>query len=255
MEYLIDSGKWITLPPYKTYYFAMAVISNQLVLVGGLKYGGDSKLLGVWEADRKAAWTHPFPEMPTARRGCSVVVYNKWLVAAGGHGGMERLTRVEVLNTDNKQWYAGPPTPTPWNSMKTAVVGDIGYFMGGYDNTESATMRIFCISIPNLLSNITSSGTYRQMWKEITGLLLTRCTPLSLSGTLLAVGGEDRSCEPVTVIHLYQSDTMKWVKVGDLSSPRCDCACVMTADKQVLVAGGQDDQLRRLKIMDVALIA
>ncbi len=253
MEYDIGSGKWATLPSYRAYYFATAVVSNQLVLVGGLEHESYSKVLGVWGDDRKA-WTHPYPEMPTARRNCSVVVYNEWLVAAGGMAGGERLSCVEVLNTDNKQWYAGPPTPAPWNSMKTAVVGDMGYFMGGFDNAGRYTAKVYQVSIPTLLSHITSSGTDRLIWTEIPGLQLINSTPVSISGSLLAVGGRDNDDdEAVTAIDLYQPDSGAWVKVGDLLSPRCDCTCAMTTDREVLVAGGWNRKW--LKRVDIALIS
>ena len=75
MAYDTCSGKWAKLPPYRASTFAMTVIHNQLVLVGG--YGEDgnkSKVVGVWRADRKE-WTHPYPEMPTARAWCSAAVY------------------------------------------------------------------------------------------------------------------------------------------------------------------------------------
>ena len=42
---------------------------------------------------------------------CSVVGYNEWLVVVGGGGDVGLLSSVEILNTDSKQWYAGPPTP------------------------------------------------------------------------------------------------------------------------------------------------
>ena len=35
MAYDISAGKWATLPPYSTHRFAMTVIDNHLVLVGG----------------------------------------------------------------------------------------------------------------------------------------------------------------------------------------------------------------------------
>ncbi len=244
MEYEIGSGEWTTLPPYRTRYFAMAVISNQLVLVGGGEHGGYSKVLGVWGDDSRA-WIHPYPEMPTARENCSVVVHGEWLVVAGGWVGpvIGRLSCVEVLNTDSKQWYAGPPTPTPWDSMKTVVVGDIGYFMGGYDNI-AATMEVYHVCIPTLLSHITSkasNGTDRQIWKVIPGLKLTMSTPLSITGSLLAVGGRDKDGDIVTAMHLYQPDSGVWVKVGDLPSPCCECTCAMMADREVLVAGGESN--------------
>ncbi len=55
---------------------------------------------------------------------------------------------VEVLNTDSKQWCAGPPTPAPWDSMKAAVVGDMGYFMGGRDVIGFVTMKVYRLCIP-----------------------------------------------------------------------------------------------------------
>ena len=82
MTYDISTGKWATLPPYRAYGFAMTSINNQLVLVGGNKNGDSSKVLGVWDANKKQ-WTHPYPEMHTARKSCSAVVYKEWLEA--GH--------------------------------------------------------------------------------------------------------------------------------------------------------------------------
>ena len=37
MAYDISGGKWAKLPPYRAHWFAMTVISNQLVLVGGAR--------------------------------------------------------------------------------------------------------------------------------------------------------------------------------------------------------------------------
>ncbi len=256
MEYVIRSGEWTTLPPYRAPHFAMAVISNQLVL-GGEEHGGYCKVLGVWRADRKAC-TYPYPEMPTARSGCSVVVYCEWLVAAGGRAGMRHLSCVEILNTDSKQWYAGPPTPIPWDCMKTAVVGDMGYFMGGYDIPGSPTTKMYRVCIPTLLSHIitskASSGTDRQIWKEIPELQLIWSTPLSFSRSLLVIGGgRDQNTKADTAIYLYQPDNGAWAKVGDLLSPCYNCTCAMTTDKEVLVAGGWDGQ-QQLKRVNLALI-
>ena len=103
MEYGISSGIMV-LPPYRACEFTMTVISKQLVLVGGLEPGGcSSKVLGVWRTESKE-WTHPYPDMPTARFQCSAVVCNEWLAVAGGVGdSWERLSSIEVMNTDTKQ--------------------------------------------------------------------------------------------------------------------------------------------------------
>ena len=255
MVYDINTKMWTTLPPYRLSHFAMAVINQQLVLVGGGDNVGDySKVLGVWVADRKV-WIHPYPEMPTARYNCSVAVSNKWLVVAGGWVG-RHLSRVEVLNTDSKQWHVGPQTPMPWSRMKTAMVGDTVYFTGGYIGLQASTAA-YCLSFHALISNITSEAssdkTQRDVWKQVAGSQMTVSSPLSINGSLLAVGGK-KDGKAVTAINLYQPDTDMWVKVGDLPSPRCQCTCAMTRGKEVIVAGGEDKREGLLKKIDFGLL-
>ena len=111
----------------------------------------------------------------------------------------------------------------------------------------------FCI--PTLISHITSGDKEEQIWKEIHGHHLIQSAPLSVSGFLLAVGGQDKDDKTVTAIHLYQPDTEEWVKVGDLPSPRHNCTCAMIADKEVLVVGGEDGMNHDLNTADLALIS
>ena len=255
MTYDISTGKWATLPPYRAWGFAMTAINNQLVLVGGKHGGGKNKVVGVWDADNKQ-WTHPYPEMHTARSLCSAVVHNEWLVVAGGFSASAaRLSSsVEVMNSNSNQWYAGPPTPLPWYSMKTATVGDECYIMGGYPATGFRNNTVYSVSLSALTTGLNSSTRKGQIWKEISGLQTTRSTPLSISGSLLAVGGVDKDAKAVTAIHLYQPDIGEWVKVGDLPTLRYHCTCAMITDRELLVAGGCHQDGNRLKRMDIALI-
>ena len=240
MTYDISTGKWATLPPYRVCDFAMTSISNQLVLVGGVEY---SKVMGVWDTDIEQ-WTHPYPEMLTARSSCSAVVYNEWLIVAGGvTTGGAVLSSVEVMNIESKQWYAGPQTCVPWYLMKAVIVGNECLFLGGYTgmNTFSATATsiMYSVSLPKLVSNLESGETYGQIWKEISGLQTAYSTPLCISGSLFAVGGSDKDRKAVTTIHLYQPDTGEWVKVGDLPTPRYWCTCaLLNSNEEVFVAGG-----------------
>ncbi len=215
MEYDISSGKWTKYLPYRACAFAMTVINDQLVLVGGDEHGRKSKVLGVWRADMKA-WTHPYPDMLTARSHCSAVAYNEWLVVAGGLIGGHGVAYVQVMNAESKQWYVGPPTPTPWSCMKTAIVGDTCYFMGGFTTELGySTDKVYGMSLPALLSHLRSQdsregGKQDQMWTEISGLEIIWSTPLSISGSLLAVGRCDKGHNAVSAIHLYQPDTGEW---------------------------------------------
>ena len=92
--------------------------------------------------------------------------------------------------------------------------------------------------------------------ERITGTKqLRECVPLSMSGSLLAVNGRDGRNKSTTAIHLYQPNTgnSKWVKVGDLPTPRQGCICAMITDKEMLVAGGFDGK-NTLKSTDIALL-
>ena len=254
MTYDISTCKWARLPTYKASYFAMTTINYQLVLVGGDDHGDRTKLLGVWDADNKQ-WTHPYPEMHIARSHCSAVVYKEWLVVTGGvstSGAV--LSSVEVMKTNSKLWFSGPPTPIQWSYMKTAVVGDTCYFMGGAIGGIS-TDKVYTLSLSALTVQLTSREKEKNKspWKEISGIQLMNSTPLTISGSLLAVGGEDVGFKSTTAIRLYQPDTGEWVKVGNLPTPRRDCICAMIADKEMLVAGGHDRK-SILKSTDIALL-
>ena len=261
MTYDISAGKWATLPPYSTHHFAMTAINNHLVLVGGRWPDGVSSVLGVWSEDSKK-WTHPYPDMTTPRSSCSAVVYNQHLVVAGGYraggvggrGAGVKLSSVEVMNTDTKQWYAAPPTPIVWSQMKTATAGDVCYFMGGWIR-GGYTNKVYSVSLPALVSQLNSDSSVKdtQTWKELPQLPVTQAAPLSISGSLLAVGwNKDRKA--ASALHLYQPDAGQWVKVADLPSPRYHCTCILISDKELIVAGGGDNRDYCLKSTDSALI-
>ena len=111
---------------------------------------------------------------------------------------------------------------------------------------------MYSVSLSALTTGLNSSTRKGQIWKEISGLQTTYSTPLSISGSLLAVGGlKDR--KTVTAIHLYQPDTGEWVKVGDFPTPRYNCTCAMITDREMVVAGGMSgrDLLKRMDISSI----
>ena len=257
MAYNISAGKWATLSPYSTRYFAMTAIDNHLILVGGVtgmgRDGSYSKVLGVWSEESKK-WTHPYPDMTTPRHSCSAFTYKHWLVVAGGMGaGDRKISSVEVMNTDTKQWYAGPPTPIAWAEMKTAIVGDTYYFMGGY--SEGNPGNVYGASLPALVSQLNSSSSAKdtQTWKELPQSPVTYAAPFSITGSLLAVGGEDKDGIVVSALHLYQPDVGLWVKVADIPTKRLTHACIMITKNELLVAGGYFNG-RYLATMDIAQV-
>lgn len=253
MLYDISSENWSTLPPYRACDFAITAVNKHLMLVGGYDQGHTSNVLGVWSANSKE-WTHPYPEMLTARSKCSAVVYDKLLVIAGGWSdNYGILSSVEIMNIESKQWYQGPPTPIPWQSMRVAVVGDKCYFMGGSTTTRivshtSHTDMVYCLSFPSLISHLNSCEGDRQIWRKTSRLFIFDSTPLAVSGSLLAVGGRRRNDKELTTIKLYQPETKEWVTIAQLPIPRYYCTCRMISDREIIVAGGSCDGLLKVRV-------
>lgn len=234
MAYDTRLRKWHELPSYGAKNFAMTVINDQLVLVGGHDCdGATTNLLGVWKADCRH-WSHPYPFMPTKRSFASAVGYKQWLVVAGGMSSSQSMATFEVLDVVRKQWHSGPPAPVPCTRMKSTVVGDVWYLMGGCVDDQVITM-----SFPDLISLICSKQSPLQTWKIISGLGCAFSSPLCVGGSLLAVGGINMkaNAEPVSSIRRYLPETNEWVEVGALPSPIFNCTCALTTDG-VLVAGG-----------------
>lgn len=229
--------EWLELLPYRAFNFTMVIIENELVLVGGVENGEKLNVLGVWNVDNEQ-WLHPYQNMPTARSECSAVVCREWLVVAGGIGESgDRLSSLELMNIETDVWYTGPSTPVAWSSMRTAVVGDTCYFIGGYiDNSDSVTDLVYMLSLP---CDFLSTGI---KWEVLHGLQSNRSAPLSINGSLFAVGGEERG-RPLNAIHLYQPITGKWVKVGEVPTPRTNFTCTMIEASKFLVIGGRDTNM------------
>ena len=142
---------WHTLPPYECTKFAMAVVNDQLVLVGGLKTDKCTAMLGVW-SEQSRTWTNPFPPMPTARQSPSVVTHdNRWLVVVGGMT-EDTVTNVEILDTTLGQWYHGAPTPQPCYCASAAKVGNMCYVLGGFTKGGSSSNKVFSMYLDNLIS-------------------------------------------------------------------------------------------------------
>ena len=242
MVYSLQTGTWRTLPPYESGWFGMAVVNNQLVLVGGRSTSirRVTNVLGLWD-ERSQTWTHPFPVMPTARHSLSVISYQKWLVTAAGRDGRGLCSnKVELLDTLSGQWYEGSPLPKECNDITSAISGNMWYLSEGVTFAFESNKLVLCVCLGVLISQAvsqsagTTSTPTPSPWQTlITELPVPHSTALIIRGSLLTVGGFNSSA-----IHLYQPSRRRWVKVGDLPTQRPACACIVLPSGEIFVAGG-----------------
>ena len=249
MFYDPQQDSFDTLPPYTYKYFSMAIVNNQLVLVGGedVQTRKRTNKLAVWNEESRK-WTHPLPPMTTACRSSSVTSHNnRWLVVMAGVGDGTDLSRVEILDTtESRQWYHAAPLPQTCYRVSTVTIGNTCYLLGGYgghSDSGGASKKVFCVNLDDLISQALSQPAGASApptpspWMTLTDTPEAGSTSFSLNGSLLSVGG-------LGVIYHYQPISKNWIKAGELPAERshCTCTCTVLPSGEVFVAGGVCDK-------------
>ena len=246
MVYDHKQNSYDTLPPYTYKWFSMAVVNNQLVLVGGwdVQTNKRTKETGLWNEESKR-WTHPLPPMTTACYSPSVVTHNnRWLVVIGGYGDGGNLSRTEILDTiESRQWYHAASLPQPLFRALPATIGNMCYLLGGFTEGSAASKKVFSVCLDDLISQavsqpasaLPSAPPTPSPWQLLPDTPLGWSTALAFNGALLAVGGGDYGG---TEIYHYQPSRRRWIKAGELPAERCDCICTFLPSGNLYVAGG-----------------
>ncbi len=235
----LEQNRWTKLPEYTTMLFSMTSLANRLVLVGGgqlipLQLQASNQL-AVFESGE---WTHPYPPMNMGRYCATAVSFNNHIIVAGGHDDNGRIS-VEVLDVASRRWYIAQSLPHPQNNMASVLVEKRHLYLMGGDNCKTVHLNelvakaISCLDTPSL-------------WQTIEDTPLEMSSPLSIGRSLLAVGGHDDKSNPSSSIHLYQPDTRRWVKVGDLLIAQYSCTCSVLPSGEIIVAGGMTDSFTNM---------
>ena len=249
-----------TLPQYTYLYFSMAVVNNQLILIGGIDVRTEKKTnkLGVWNEQSKT-WTHQLPPMNTACDSPSVTTLNnRWLVVIGGEGdGDAALSRVDILDTESRQWYHAAPLPQSCYCAAIAIIGDTCYLVGGYTAGGTASRKVLSVNLYCLIGDAVSQPASAcapptpSPWEALPDTPLIWSTALAINGALLAIGG---GWPRPKDIYLYQPSSRSWIKVGELPTKRSRCGCTVLPSGEVFVAGGVGAGDVGIKQVDIALL-
>ena len=246
--YDIESDEWSRLPRYQCMGFGMTILHSHLTLVGGVDTSTEKATDQLAVFDRLSQdWTYPYPPMPTPRWTPAVSTYDIWLLVAGGYGG-DDLTTVELLNTSTNQWLSASPLPMPCSRMTSAILQEDWYII-------MKRKQVFRVSLPDIVSQTVDQSTTSKspaLWRRLPDTPLENSAAIAIQGSLLTVGGHDNGIR--NDIHLYQPESEKWIKVGDLPSARHYCSCVLLPSGELLVAGGEESSVELPSRVDVASV-
>ena len=260
------NNDWSELPWCPNHDFSLAVVNKLVTAIGGRTTNDDytNSLLSL--TDTK--WMEQFPPMPTKRWCTAVVCSGRSLVVAGGVGeGRERLSTVEVMDTEILQWFTASSLPHPLFQATATLCGDQIYMLGGWDQSGKYSKSVFTCSLAALLQSCQSKSkslgarmktlslaSGREVWHQLadTPVILSACA--SLRGRLLAVGGKDSDKKLTTAIHAYNTATNSWEIISHMATPRFRCLVAVLPRNELMVVGGYTTRNKQTDSVEIATI-
>ena len=260
-KYNVSKDEWSHLPPHPRILFAMAQFTGHLITVGGERALGGVDITGkVYRfKEESQEWEEFLKPMPTARGLLTVATTQSAIIAIGGatsvrDGRSVICATVEVYSNEMSQWYTADPLPAPYYYMSSVTIAGNCYLLGAYDASRLCTSTVLYASLVSLVQKATSpthqSASPTSVWKTLPDTPLIVPTAVSLSGSLLAMGGRDNE----TVfpdVNVFFPLTDSWVRIttGDLPEPRDCCTAVQLSSNTVIVIGGREKMMERTKIV------
>ena len=185
--------------------------------------------------------------MPTGRRRPGAVYANNTLVVAGGYCDSKKLNTIEILHTANMQWSIVSSLPVPTTQSSSTICEDYVYI---HPHTRDAQEKYSVYKCS--LSQLTESQPSSAIWEKITPLPVRSSTLVTVSGHLLAVGGEDSNggwfSNGNKTKEIYQYNVTSWTIISQISKPRYICHTAALPGNKLMVVGG-DDKWRKCEIL------
>ena len=254
-SYDVTSDSWSQLPDCVYGKGAIAIINGCLSTVG--EYSRPTRTNEVFTLTGEGSgrrWVKKYPPMPTWRRDTTAVRIGTKLIVAGGRGAGGRvLSTVEVMDTENHQWFTAASLPEPLYLASATVCGDQLYMLGGVHKDSHtryvctcSVSALFQSCVPNTLEvklEGTSLEDKANIWRQVADLPVTNSACESFHGRLLAFGGSIKdSWEPTTAVYMYNSTTNSWEIISHMTTPRCGCFTAVLPDDRIMVVGGTSSE-------------
>ena len=259
-----NANKWFTLPRLLCWCFSLVTVTEkkQLLAIGGVtnNYGvvGTSNKVFLWD-ENNGKWLTPYPNMPTARYGCSSISHGSTVIVAGGvtciiNPNIDTITRaVEVLhindnNHHDSYWSVVKQLPHIVHDAIPLIVNDNLYLAQGFDTFPgSSTCNVVTASLPELLQSSNNNTSSSQVWSKLPDMPYSSYSINHYQGRLIVFTGdrkverpdEDKPLyEPIPLIHIYNPDTTTWDCVGSVPVRYLLGMSVHIRENKILFIGG-----------------
>ena len=168
------------------------------------------------------------------------------LIVAGGENDRNRLTTVEVLDTDAREWSIASSLQHPFSLATISICGEKLYMLGASDRAGWSTRRVLSCSIPELLQSCqtqplagklrTAPANKSTIWQYVADAPHYYSSCATLCGQLVTVGGIEAH-KDTSAISGYNETTDSWEAMGDMPTVR-HLALVAILNGKMIVVGG-----------------
>ena len=257
--YVLNMDQWFSLPalPYACFSLVTVHDRKQVLAIGGMVKNINavievSNKVFLWD-EENMRWTTPYPNMPTARYGCSSISHGSTVIVAGGITCLDPfiMTRaVEVLHIEKHSffkksyWSVVEQLPHVVCEAIPLIVNDQLYIAVGYDKkTTSSTCNVITASLTELLQSSNKNTSSGQVWNKLPDMPYSSFSINHYQGHLITFGGAHyvekvNIDKPVPLVHIYNPHSNTWDCVGDIPYEYLLGKSVYNKGDQILFIGG-----------------
>ena len=232
---------WRQLPDCPSKVSALVMADNKLTTIGGAdqdqQWRPTNSLASLTGEGRRSKWVELFPQMPTARYWLAAVCRGRNVIAAGGYDGERKVTTVEILDTELRQWSSAASLPHPMTKASITVCGDLLYLLGAVDQ-NGPTLSVLTSSITDLLHQQQETANQSKVWRQAADSPYYCSTAVSVGGQLLAIGGRDEHGKDTSAVVAYDPTSDSWQDMGHMATPRSLTLVAVLPSNQLIAAGG-----------------
>ena len=195
-------------------FFAMTALSNKLHIAGG-RDKSNKKTNQILTMD--TGQLKNYTEMPAARSFPTAAGYKKMLIITGGYDDKDKvMSSTELFDSRNEQWYTCSDLPQPHSTLKSVIVNDVLYLLGGINKDNNPSPAVFTAPLVTL-------SRHKLKWSRSTLQDTPWCCFASMcvhDAHLLTVGGRKMGAECTSSVYKLNKINHNWEAIGYLPSAR-----------------------------------
>ena len=228
------SNSWNSSVNTPYFYFAMTTLNNKLLIAGGRDESDDKITNQILTLDSGQLMN--YTKMTTARSSATAAGHQGMLIITGGKDDENKtLSSTEIFDSTNGKWYTSSNLPEPHYSLRSVIVDNILYLLGGTNKSITHSPAVFTASLDNL-------SRLQLTWNAHLETPWLCSTSVSVNDTHLLTIGGNKGSTCTSDVYKLNNVSHSWDLIGHIPSARRLPAAVSIADNKVIVIGGQNDK-------------